>query len=143
MTLTKPNVVDDPQEPDTVESDTTSSEATQQAENGSTEDPTVNLYGGEMDLESAVAVISDVIEAPDGYGLVSADRVEPIETKTENHRERIDQLEDSIAELYAAVTILADQDTKWKHANVSVFDDGEYQVSFDPTANEGEVQVTE
>jgi hypothetical protein len=138
MTLTKPNAVDEPQEPDTVESDTTSSEATQQAENGSTGDATVNLYGGEMDLESAVSLIADVIEAPDEYGLVSDDRVEPLETKTEDHRERIDQLEDSIAELYAAIAVMADTDTDWRHADVTVYDDGEYQVSFDPTGNGGE-----
>jgi hypothetical protein len=137
MTLTKPNAVDEPQEPDTVESDTTSSEATQQAENDSTEDATVNLYGGEMDLESAVTLISDVIEAPDEYGLVSADRVEPLETKTEDHRERIEQLEDSIAELYAAITVMADTDTDWRHADVTVYDDGEYQVSIDPAGNGG------
>lgn len=143
MTLTKPNAVDEPQEPDTVESDTTPSEATQQAENGSTEDSTVSLYGAEMDLESAVRLIADVIETPDEYGLVSSERVEPLETKTEDHRERIDQLEDSIAELYAAITVMADTDTDWRHADVTVYDDGEYQVSLDPTGNGGETSPGE
>lgn len=138
MTLTKPNAVDEPQEPDTVESDTTPSEATQQAENNSTEDSTVSLYGAEMDLESAVRLIADVIETPDEYGLVSSERVEPLETKTEDHRERIDQLEDSIAELYAAITVMADTDTDWRHADVTVYDDGDYQVSLDPTGDGGE-----
>lgn len=137
MTLTKPNAVDEPQEPDTVESDTTPSEATQQAENDSTEHATINLYGGEMDLESAVSLIADVIEAPDEYGLVSGDRVEPLETKTEDHRERIDQLEDSIAELYAAIAVMTDTDMDWRHADVTVYDDGEYQVSLDPTGDGG------
>lgn len=137
MTLTKPNAVDDPQDPDTVESDTTTSEATQQPENDTTEDPTVNLYGGEMDLESAVRLISDVIETPDEYGLVSSERVDPLEAKTEDHRERINRLEDSIAELYVAVTVMTEQDTDWRHADVTVHDDGEYQVSIDPTGNGG------
>lgn len=143
MTLTKPNAVDDPQEPDTVESDTTPSEVTQEAESGSTGDATVNLYGGEMDLQSAVSLIADVIEKPDDYGLVSSERVELFETKTADHRERIDQLEDSIAELYAAIAVMTDTDTDWRHADVTVYDDGEYQVSLDPTGNGGETSPGE
>ncbi|MEZ3164059.1 hypothetical protein ABNG03_07925 [Halorubrum sp. RMP-47] len=143
MTLNKPNAVDEPQEPDTVESDTTPSEATQEQENSSTEDSTVSLYGAEMDLESAVRLISDVIDTPDEYGLVSSERVEPLETNTEDHRERINQLEGSIAELYAAITAMADTDTDWRHADVTVYDDGEYEVSLDPTGNGEETLSSE
>lgn len=87
---------------------------------------TVTLHGADVSLSTAVETLTETVEDPEAFGLASENSVRELQTEVSILRERIEQKDRHIRELYSAVDYLArglGVGLSWEHADVTPTDD--------------------
>lgn len=83
---------------------------------------TVSLHGADVSLSTAVETLTETVENPEAFGIASENSVLELRTEVALLRERVEQKDRHIRELYSAVDYLArglNVGLSWEHAEVT------------------------